>query len=162
MFNFWWQQSKQYCGGWGSIVQNTGPSTILSAIRRMARMKMHFQRSHQYSSWSLRKEMFQEQWLMVLFSLHVVSLTHTHTELPCSCVLLRLSPINQAASESIQNIKRLNLFRCSVLIAYYTIITHLESLGPCEPDTHTHIFHALSLSYTHTQTQTQLSNTVTQ
>lgn len=59
----------------------------------------------------------------------------THTRLACSCMWSRTSPINQAALESIGNIKRLNLFRCLVLIAYYTIITHLRSHGAWEGQT---------------------------
>lgn len=57
---------------------------------------------------------------------HIIIMTtslHTHTHLPCSCVLQRPSPINQGAFKSIENIKRLNPFRGSALIAYYTVIT---------------------------------------
>lgn len=83
--------------------------------------------------------------------------THTraqNTHLPCSCVVASLSPINQAALESIQNIKRLNLFRCLALIAHYTIITHLESHGPWEGETraiHPHTLLHRATSQTHSK-----------
>lgn len=98
-------------------------------MKRRAGAKLHSRSHHQYSSWSLRRETFQGQWVSVLSPHRVCPLTntHTHTHLPCSCVFQHRCPINQGAFKSIENIKRLNLFRYSALIAYYTIITHTRA-----------------------------------
>lgn len=116
-------------------------------MKKFAGVKMLSNLDYQYGSWSLRKQMFQEHWLMVLFSSNNVTLRplsspqHTRTpqqstHLPWSLAGSCPSSINQVALESIENIKRLNLFRCLVLIAYYTIITHLVPHEAWERETH--------------------------